>query len=100
VRLSERQRTALFAALEEAGLPPGTEVYLFGSRANPDATGGDVDLLIVGDNIRDPFSTERRLRRAYQRRLDERLDVVVFDKANPDPDKVHFVRTLQTERIA
>lgn len=99
VRLSNRQREALFAALHETDLPPETEVYLFGSRIDSKSAGGDVDVLIVGD-IDDAYSTEQRLRRAYQSRLDERLDVVVLNRANPDPDKALFVRTLQTERIA
>ena len=91
MRLSERQKKALFEALDEANLPPGSEIYLFGSRVDPLRTGGDVD---------DEYSTEQRLRRAYQRRLDERLDVVVLNRSNPDPEKELFVRTLQTERIA
>jgi uncharacterized protein len=99
VRLSKRQREALFGALQEIELPPGTEVYLFGSRVEPNRRGGDVDVLIVGE-IQDTYSTEQRLRRAYQSRLDERLDVVILNRSNPDPDKALFVRTLETERIA
>jgi predicted nucleotidyltransferase len=99
VRLSERQRNALFGALEEVELPPGSEVYLFGSRVDPQRMGGDVDVLIVGE-IEDAYSTEQRLRRAYQSRLDERVDIVILNKSSPDPDRELFVRTLQTERIA
>lgn len=99
MRLSERQRAALFDAIEEAALPKETEVYLFGSRVDPDAAGGDIDLLIVGD-IGEPYEVATRLRRAYQRRLDERVDVVVLDRMNPDPNTALFVRTLHTERIA
>jgi hypothetical protein len=83
VRLSKRQREALFGALQEIELAPGTEVYLFGSRIESNRSGG-----------------EQRLRRAYQSRLDERLDVVILNRSNPDPDKALFVRTLETERIA
>lgn len=99
MRLSNRQRQALFAALEEVGLPAGSEVYLFGSRVDDSARGGDIDLLIVGP-VDDAYDLELSIKRAYRKRVDERLDVVVLNTLKPDPDTELFVKTLDTERIA
>jgi predicted nucleotidyltransferase len=68
-----------------ADLPDGTSVYLFGSRVDDAAKGGDVDSLIVGP-IEDAYSLRRRLTRSYRRQLDEPIDVVILNPDHPDPD--------------
>ena len=98
MRLSSRQRAALSDALAEVGLPNGTEVYLFGSRIDDAAAGGDIDVLVVGP-VDDAYSLELGIKRSYRKRIDERIDVVVYNPEKPDPDTELFVKTLETERI-
>jgi len=83
IRLSIRQRDALSYALDAAKLSRETRVYLFGSRTDPDATGGDVDLLVYAPGA-DRYELAKIIRLAYQRKLDERIDVIVVDPNHPD----------------
>lgn len=98
LRLSTRQKAALFEALEEAALPPGSEVYLFGSRTDAAAKGGDVDVLVL-TREGDAHEIEWALRRAYRRRLDERIDVLVADPDDVDTERQAFIDTLTKVRI-
>ena len=99
MRLSDRQHNAITAALREAALPGDAEVHLFGSRIDDEAAGGDIDLLVVARNV-DAYDLDRRIRRAFRSRVDERIDIIVLDPERPDPHVEAFVRTLRTERIA
>ena len=94
VRLSMRQRQALSSALGESALPKGTKVYLYGSRTDPEAAGGDVDILVYAPRA-DRYELARRIRRAYQRKLDERIDVIVIDPERQDPAQTAFLRTVR-----
>ncbi|MGA0846912.1 MAG: nucleotidyltransferase domain-containing protein [Luteolibacter sp.] len=49
VRLDDRQRNVILTAV--ARQDPAARIILFGSRANDHAKGGDIDLLIVSDDI-------------------------------------------------
>jgi predicted nucleotidyltransferase len=73
---------------------PSATVYLFGSRANDRARGGDIDLLIF------PFKMDLedriRFKVALADRLgDQRIDLVVSDNPN-DP----FVRLARQSGVA
>lgn len=55
---------------------PAAEIYLYGSRANDAAKGGDIDLLVVSDTL--DFRDTLRLRRAILDRIGwQQLDLVV-----------------------
>ncbi len=45
MRLTETQRQILVSAIW--GRDPQAEIYLYGSRANDEARGGDIDLLVI-----------------------------------------------------
>jgi len=98
VRLSARQREALFQTLEEAALPADAKVYLYGSRADLAARGGDVDLLVVACGA-DSAGIERRIRRGYRSRLEEHIDIVVADPDHPIAEQAAFLETVKKVRI-
>jgi len=63
------------------------EAYLFGSRANPGARGGDIDLLLLTDT-KLPLRRVRELRRAILSEIGEqKLDIVNFARLAQHPFK-------------
>ena len=49
MRLSPKERTAIREAIKQTD--PEAKVYLFGSRLNDKQKGGDIDLLVVSNQI-------------------------------------------------
>ena len=74
MRLTADEITAI---REETGrLDPKAEVYLYGSRVDDTARGGDVDLLVVSDTL--SFREVLRLRTGILERIGwQQLDLVV-----------------------
>ncbi|MEY8688687.1 MAG: nucleotidyltransferase domain-containing protein [Leptothrix sp. (in: b-proteobacteria)] len=88
MRLSADQQRAVRVATQEA-FPPGTRVCLFGSRADDQRRGGDIDLLV---ELPSPLPADEQVARrsrfvARLQRLIEvqRIDVLltVADAADP-----------------
>ena len=74
-RLDSQQKLALQTALDEIN----ATVYLFGSRVDLYAKGGDVDLLLVlNDDQPDVFKTMMQVSKKYQTLCDEKIDVLVY----------------------
>lgn len=66
---------------------PGSEAFVFGSRADPAARGGDIDLLVLGEE-KLPLESLRRLRRAILEEIGEqKLDIVSFARSAQHPFK-------------
>jgi hypothetical protein len=66
---------------------PGAETFVFGSRTDPAARGGDIDLLVLAEQ-KLPLTTLRCLRRAILDEIGEqKLDIVSFARSAQHPFK-------------
>lgn len=87
MRLTKAERLAVLAACREHW-PAGTRVFLFGSRTDDSARGGDVDLLVeVPHSLPARELVERRTRfvaRVHALTEERRIDVVVTEAGSPD----------------
>jgi predicted nucleotidyltransferase len=84
VRISREEREGIRRAVERT-VPGWTRVVLFGSRTDPAARGGDIDLLVevgAGGGI---GAIERALRLAMEDEIGEqKVDVVIDDGTRAD----------------
>jgi predicted nucleotidyltransferase len=87
VRLSEREILAIRHVLDaELAGYAGARAWLFGSRTNMQAKGGDIDLFIeVEGDIQDELALARRLGAAFMKNLGERkIDIVLKGRNSLD----------------
>jgi uncharacterized protein len=79
MRLSSKELSIIESAIRNRD--PQASIYLFGSRVNDDAKGGDIDLLVISNLIK--FRDEIAIRREI---LDEigwqKLDLIVRPDKN------------------
>ena len=81
VRLSARELDAIRAAIYR--LDKDAKIFLFGSRADPSAKGGDIDLLILSDRV----TVDDRLdilAELFQTIEEQKIDIVIA-KDTSDP---------------
>ena len=91
MRLTRREHTAIGNRCRE--LAPGGEAFLFGSRTNPAARGGDIDILLLTES-KLPMAEIRRLRRAILDDIGEqKLDIVNFPRTSDAPFKAIAMHT-------
>ena len=70
-----------------SNLAPQSDCYLFGSRADDNSRGGDIDLLLLTPE-RLPLSQIRGIRRGILNQIGEqKLDIVNFTRASTHPFK-------------
>jgi predicted nucleotidyltransferase len=83
MRLSESERQAILGAI--GAQDPQADVYLFGSRVDDDARGGDIDLLVLSRRI--DLMAKLDILGDLHRRLGERkIDLCVYpDLEQPFP---------------
>jgi predicted nucleotidyltransferase len=91
VRLNENERQAILGAIGTQD--PQADVYLFGSRVDDSARGGDIDLLVLSRRI--DLMAKLDILGDLHRRLGERkIDLVVYpDLGQP------FARIAATEGV-
>ena len=70
-------------------------MFIFGSRANPDLRGGDIDILVISDAI--DWRIRRKIRVELLKKLgDRKIDLIVANRENlEDP----FVKLAIEEGI-
>ena len=85
MRLSESISYSIKKRIQ--GSIPNAEVFLFGSRANDSAKGGDIDLLIITEE-KLPLVSINRIRRLILNDIGEqKIDIVNFTKSIIHPFK-------------
>lgn len=74
-------------------LDPNASVFLFGSRANPDKRGGDIDILVFSEklNILDKIAI---LTQIFKDMEEQKIDIVIA-KNDSDP----FVKLVMKEAV-
>lgn len=91
MRLSQTEREVILSAI--TGADPSARTFVFGSRTDDSARGGDIDLICFSNNIDRPM--RRQLKRSICDRLgDQRIDLVVT-QTDTDP----FVRLVLPEAV-
>ena len=84
--------TVSFIKTSVLSLAPGSELLLFGSRANDAAKGGDIDLLLLTEK-KLPLMLISKLRRLILSQIGEqKIDIVNFPKSSDHPFKSHVLK--------
>ena len=103
MRLTEAERHAVQAACKEHW-PEGSRVYLFGSRTDDLARGGDVDLLVELPHELPPAEMVSRRARFVARLQslteERRIDVVVTQAGRADDRPVVRQARLQAQALS
>lgn len=103
MRLTEAERHAVQAACHDHW-PAGSRVFLFGSRTDDSAKGGDVDLLVEIPYALPPFEVVNRRSRFVARLQalteERRIDVVVAELGRSDERQVVRQARLQAQALS
>jgi predicted nucleotidyltransferase len=77
MRISENEKNAILNAVH--AYDTDAHVILFGSRANDDARGGDIDLLVISNHI--GFREEMKIRTAIMDQIGwQKIDLIVHKR--------------------
>jgi predicted nucleotidyltransferase len=85
MRLSNQQATILKTLITKHR--PHAEVFLFGSRVDDEAYGGDIDILVLDDlklDLKELVEIERSFCKKFG---EQKIDIVCFDKKSKHPFK-------------
>ncbi len=93
MRLLKAEREIILSTVSR--LTPEASIYLFGSRTQDDARGGDIDLLLIGKNI--SRESVRHIKIELKEKLgDQKIDIIAED---PD-DRTNFGRLVEIDAVA
>ena len=91
MRLTDTEQSAIRQVIQNAG--PHAKIWLFGSRADDKAKGGDIDLLILSEKL--TLADKPKIRLAlYEKIGEQKIDLVI---AADDTDP--FTRIALAEGI-
>ncbi len=76
MRLSDQEKNAVINAVHQKD--PNAAVYLFGSRVDDHSRGGDIDLLILSENL--TFSDKIDIKLDLYKRIGEQKIDIIIDK--------------------
>ena len=89
MRLDEKEQQSISKCVE--ALDPASQVYLFGSRANDQLRGGDLDLLVISERL--SFADKLKLLIELKEKLgDQKIDIILKKRHEIDQDP--FVRKI------
>lgn len=75
------------------------QVWLFGSRCNDNAKGGDIDLYIESNELTSPFLSRIQLKIAIEEAIGEQKVDVVYHNKNYPLKPIHKIAKLEGERL-
>ena len=84
-------------ALQNAIKDKKLEIYLFGSRADDNQKGGDIDILVYSKE--NPLRLSMQISKEFFLECEEKIDVVVVDKDNMTLEQKAFISTLNLKKI-
>ncbi len=91
VRLSNQQLTAIKESVKSV-LGENVQIYIFGSRADLNKKGGDIDILVISKDIsseKEKFSAKMEILRNLYKKLGERkIDLIITNKPEKDIEKI------------
>ncbi len=93
VRIDSVEKRALLHAIKDVD----DEVYILGSRLDPDTRGGDIDVLIFSKQ--NSLNLSLKVARRFFLQCEEKIDVLVFDKDNLSNEQKAFINTLKLIRV-
>jgi predicted nucleotidyltransferase len=89
MRLDDVEKTALCKALEKI---PG-KTFLFGSRVDDSARGGDIDVLILSQE--NSYSLSQQVAVTFFKYCEEKIDVVVLDPERLTAEQRTFLNLIR-----
>jgi predicted nucleotidyltransferase len=94
MRLLDIEKRALTLAIK--GLDG--VAYLYGSRVNPLAKGGDIDLLVLS-RADSPYRMARDISVRFRMECDEKIDVLVVNPDCISEEQKPFLKLIQREAL-
>lgn len=91
MRLSEREKNSILEVVNRKD--PEAEVYLFGSRVDDKARGGDIDILIISKKL--DFSDKIDIKLELYKRIGEQKIDIIIDQGFKRP----FTRLVSKEGL-
>lgn len=83
MRLTLQEQSTIGAAIH--ALDSAAEIYLFGSRAQEDVKGGDIDLLVLSETLK--FSHKISILTELSEKLgDQKIDLLIKPKSSVSSD--------------